>query len=112
MAVGCALAGVNGVDVINVVHARRLKLSIIVVLAPTWNTYIYIFKGGTIISRQLTFQRIASHTAHATFIVAADFVVVGVDDDDGAVFGGVAVALALFDIFSHSSYVSFYFHVF
>lgn len=30
------------VDVINVVHARRLKLSIIVVLASTWN----IFKGG------------------------------------------------------------------
>lgn len=30
------------VDFINVVHARRLKLSIIVVLASAWN----IFKGG------------------------------------------------------------------
>lgn len=50
--------GGGGVDFIhNVVHARRLKLSIIVVLAPTRN----IFKGGSLLSHQLTFERIASH---------------------------------------------------
>lgn len=48
----------GGVDFIhNVVHARRLKLSIIVVLAPTRN----IFKGDSILLHQLTSERIASH---------------------------------------------------
>lgn len=56
------------VDFINVVYARQLRLSIIVVLAPAWN----ISDDATIISHttQLTSERIASHTIYASSLYA------------------------------------------